>query len=94
MLGHKTGGYRTTEIYAKFAPDYLGQEVKAIDQYFAEMTARLTLKGLEHTEVLRASSVLAVAGSDIPKRRNPQVSLGVSMVEPRGIEPLTSTMPL
>ena len=23
LLGHKAGSYRTTEIYAKFGPDYL-----------------------------------------------------------------------
>lgn len=34
MLGHKTGG--TSEIYAKFDPDYLGQAARAIDAYFAE----------------------------------------------------------
>ena len=37
MLGHKTAGYRTTEIYAKYDPDYLGQAVKAIDAYFIEL---------------------------------------------------------
>lgn len=35
MLGHSTGG--TTDIYAKFAPDYLGKAAAAIDDYMHEL---------------------------------------------------------
>ncbi len=35
MLGHKTGG--TSEVYAKYDPDYLGHAAQAIDAYFGEM---------------------------------------------------------
>lgn len=37
-LGHKQQG--TTEIYAKFDPDYLGKGRQAIDAYFAELGLR------------------------------------------------------
>ena len=39
ILGHRGEGSRTTEVYAKYAPDYLGLAVKAIDAYFAELSA-------------------------------------------------------
>jgi integrase len=35
MLGHSTAG--TTDIYAKFAPDYLGKAAAAIDDYMNEL---------------------------------------------------------
>lgn len=46
MLGHRTGG--TTETYARFAPDYLGQAAKAIDDYMNE------LQPLVKRELIRA----------------------------------------
>ena len=92
MLGHKSGGYRTTEIYAKYDPDFLGKAVEAIDTYFTELDA-LTKRDLVLTQPeLRASNVLVDNFVSIPKRRNPKVSLGVSMVGVTGIEPVTPTM--
>ena len=41
LLGHKTGGYRTTEIYAKYDPDYLGKASAAIDDVMKEILARV-----------------------------------------------------
>ena len=38
ILGHRSDGYRTTEVYAKYAPDYLGLAVKAIDAYFTDLS--------------------------------------------------------
>jgi integrase len=35
MLGHHTGG--TSEVYAKYAPDYLGKAAAAIDDYMNEL---------------------------------------------------------
>ncbi len=40
MLGHKSAGYGTTEIYAKFDPDYLSRAAQAIDAYFDELEQR------------------------------------------------------
>jgi integrase len=39
MLGHKSATARTTERYAKFRPNYLGEAVRAIDAYFSELLA-------------------------------------------------------
>jgi integrase len=36
FLGHSSG-YKTTERYAKFGPDHLGEAVRAIDSYFADL---------------------------------------------------------
>jgi len=80
FLGH-TSGYKTTERYAKFGPDHLSEAVRALDSYFADLSAitgHCWLSDHFFTEV-RTSRVLV--GS--PK-----------LVEPDGIEPTTSTMPL
>ena len=41
ILGHKSGGYRTTEIYAKYDPDFLGKASEAIDDYMNEISQRV-----------------------------------------------------
>jgi len=41
ILGHKQGGYRTTEIYAKYDPDYLSKSAEAIDDYMKEISQRV-----------------------------------------------------
>ncbi len=41
ILGHKSGGYRTTEIYAKYDPDYLSKSAEAIDDYMKEILQRV-----------------------------------------------------
>ena len=79
FLGHSSG-YKTTERYAKFGPDHLSEAVRAIDDFFEEL--RMCCGGLPQlpeTTRLRASCVLP--------------SL-IKLVEPTGIEPVTSTMPL
>ena len=53
MLGHKTGGYKTTEIYAKYDPDYLSKAIEAIDDYFDDLQPLVTRS-------LRASCVPVV----------------------------------
>ena len=40
ILGHRYGS-RTTKIYAKYAPDYLGKAVKAIDDYFELLAGKV-----------------------------------------------------
>ena len=55
-MGHKTGG--TTEIYAKYDPDYLSKAVGAIDAYFQELQELVERPLLLNTG-LRVSSVLA-----------------------------------
>jgi hypothetical protein len=45
MLGHQSAGFRTTEIYAKYDPSYLGQAVQAIGVWFIDLN-RLTQRCL------------------------------------------------
>jgi integrase len=81
FLGHSSG-YKTTERYAKYGPDHLAEAVRAIDAYFADL-------GIA-AQPLRLSSV----------RENTKGLADFSakplnlLVEPTGIEPVTSTMPL
>jgi hypothetical protein len=79
FLGH-TSGYKTTERYAKFGPDHLGKAIRAIDAYFVELG---TCVPPPH---VRVSCVLPSVGSSS--------QLFGNLVEPTGIEPVTSTMPL
>ena len=89
FLGHSSG-YKTTERYAKFGPDHLSQAVQAIDSYFADLfAAQDALSGHLSTE-LRVSCVRASK-----ERAQPKLAKPLSyMVEPDGLEPTTSTMPL
>lgn len=48
MLGHRSAGYRTTEIYAKYDPSYLGQAVTAIDSYVTELDALTSRSLINH----------------------------------------------
>jgi integrase len=48
IMGHRSKAARTTERYARFRPDYLGEAVRAIDAYFADMRR-------EHEALLPAS---------------------------------------
>jgi len=45
QLGHRTG-YQVTELYTSHSPDYLNQAVKAIDDFFGELTCELRVKNL------------------------------------------------
>ena len=89
FLGHSSG-YRTTERYAKYGPDHLSQAVRAIDGFFADLAAVCTPLRDQIIPRLRASCVLPGRPSNARSPSNPLIGL----VEPRGIEPLTSTMPL
>jgi hypothetical protein len=82
FLGHSSG-YKTTERYAKFGPDHLAGAVKAIDGYFTNLG--LAAPPPLATHPLRVSSVLVLP------RMGPYPT--EKMVEPTGIEPVTSTMP-
>ena len=80
-------GYKTTERYAKFGADHLSEAVRTIESYFDELR---TLGVALPSPALRVSGVLekrkGLGGVD-PKPL-------ISLVEPTGIEPVTSTMPL
>ena len=85
LLGHSSG-YQTTERYAKFGPDHLSAAVRAIDNFFADLGLVSGPPLDQSSTKLRASCVLVTDPSG-------RKSLG-KLVEPRGVEPLTSTMPL
>ena len=87
FLGH-TSGYKTTERYAKFGPDHLSEAIRAIDEYFADL--RVKLRGKPFGPVINPVRASCVLPGQAPRDANP---LG-NLVEPSGIEPLTSTMPL
>lgn len=53
MLGHRHPNLRTTERYAKYAPDYLGEASAAIDAYIGELN-HYTIRDL-HPNVTRNS---------------------------------------
>ncbi len=79
-LPSHSSGDKTTERYAKFGPDHLSEAIRAIDAYFADLGSAVNRLSSDHVATkLRASCVLA----SIPK-----------LVEPVGLEPTTSTMPL
>ena len=80
FLGHSSG-YKTTERYAKFGPDHLAWAVRAIDDYCAELGLAPGMR--------RVACELRVSASE-PRTPNSLIRL----VEPTGIEPVTSTMPL
>jgi integrase len=82
FLGHKAGSYRTTEIYAKFDPSYLGEAARAIDDYFDELRS---VRGRSPLSTVLRSSSVSVASS-----HSPQVL--ENMVGATGIEPVTPTM--
>ncbi len=89
LLGHSSG-YKTTERYAQYAPDHMANAVRAIDDYFADLGVAQRPLGGQISTPLRVSSVLAQK-----KRAQPMPVKPLSyMVEPDGIEPTTSTMPL
>ena len=57
MLGHRSE-YKTTEIYAHYAPDYLGDAAGAIDEYFRELRPHLNRRIRMELGKQRVSCVL------------------------------------
>ena len=85
MLGHKSATARTTERYAKFRPNYLGEAVRALDAYFSELLTDFgQLLANRAFDPLRAGCVL------VPETQTPQV-IDV-MGGGTGIEPVTPTI--
>jgi len=78
-LGHR-GENKTTDRYAKFSPDFRSAPVQAVESYFADLAAAVDRPLLDHLPTVTAFELRA---SRLKK-----------VVEPSGIEPLTSTMPL
>ena len=79
FAGHKVGN-RTTERYVKYSPGYLAAAARAVDDYFADLEELVGSPLLDRIQTVSAFELRAS-----PRKK---------VVEPRGIEPLTSTMPL
>src|SRR3954453_6090070 len=63
MLGHKSGSYRTTEIYAKFDPSYLGEAARVVDAYFADLRNEFGSFSEDHSSTqVRSSCMRVVSG--------------------------------
>jgi len=82
FLGHKDTRM-VQRHYAHHHPDYQKNASKAVAETLAEAGIATQLRPKERNEANRMRR---------QKRRNPQVSLGVSMVGAAGIEPATPTM--
>jgi integrase len=85
-LGHSSG-YKSTEVYAKFGPDHLSGATRAIDAYCADLRTILA-------ETPLGPVFNRVRASGVSLGQAPMVQPIGMLVEPSGIEPLTSTMPL
>jgi hypothetical protein len=89
VLGHRRA--RLTELYGEYSPDYLGAVSRAIDAYFADLQERVDRPITPEFRPILSSNA---NNAHALEAKNPLVSQGVILVEPSGIEPLTSTMPL
>lgn len=98
FMGHKLDRYSTTEIYAKWQPDYLGAAARAVEDYFRELAPLVNrpLLGDELEEQPTVSEVLASTNPPLRTTRAPLVGNVVAqvfdyMVGVTGFEPATPT---
>ena len=84
LTGHKS--MAMVQRYAHLAPGYQDRAIEALNAYGREAKNRCHDLGTIDADVRQDDSAL--------KGQNPLVCQGVLMVEPDGIEPTTSTMPL
>jgi hypothetical protein len=75
LLGHKMERFATTEIYARYSPDYQSAAVRALDDFFRELSPLLArpLLGFQLEDQptpadLRAQALSAGAASRLPFR--------------------------
>ncbi len=68
FLGHSARDYATTEIYAEYAPEYLGAAGRAIETIFAELAPLLDFE-------LAASAPEPVAAAKAPHTASPQPAI-------------------
>ena len=81
-LGHRTA-YRTTEIYAKYRPEFLSQARAAIDAWMKEIGALLAAAPRSSETPVRVQYVPGLS---------PRPAKTLKMVGATGIEPVTPTM--
>ena len=71
FLGHR-GEKSTTDVYAKYAPDYLGKAVKALDAYFNELRPLFKRPlNLTRLKELRLSCVRVTDKGAMPEKTKP-----------------------
>lgn len=104
FLGHSARDYATTEVYAEYAPDYLGAAATAIEAYFEELRPlldfelpkpALDLPASRKPDVRVGGAVPASASlraERVPVRVSYHTQLPDFMVGATGIEPATTTM--
>lgn len=82
LLGHRTAG--TTEIYAKFDPDYLGRAREALEAFLGDLARDVPWLGAS------AGPVVATGLPSVP----PEIRAvaGFQVVGGTGFEPVTPTM--
>jgi hypothetical protein len=85
FLGHRWG---ITERYAKNRPEHLRGVIRAVEAYWTDLGGLLA--GEHLSPIVNQERANSVLPGHAPKGVKP---LGY-LVEPSGIEPLTSTMPL
>jgi hypothetical protein len=90
FMGHRMERYATTEIYARYAPDYRGAAVRAIDEFFKELSPLLARPLLGH-ELENQPTLHDLRAHCVPKLwvLGPQVL--DFMVGVTGFEPATPT---
>ena len=81
-LGHRTA-YRTTEIYAKYRPEFLSQARVAIDAWMKEIGALVEQRPGQSETPVRVWNVLGLS---------PRPAKTLKVVGATGIEPVTPTM--
>ena len=84
LTGHKS--MAMVQRYAHLAPGYQDRAIEALNAYGWEAKNRWYDLGTIDAD--------AITEDIAQKEQNPLISQGVLMVEPDGIEPTTSTMPL
>ena len=82
LLGHRTAG--TTEIYAKFDPDYLGRAREALEAFLGDLARDVPWLGAS------AGPVVATGRLALPPES--RAAAGFQVVGGTGFEPVTPTM--
>jgi len=96
MLGHAVPGFTTTELYADADPNFLKPVVEGIEAILDQIsthtkTAPMRVRGIDCTHIAPTSRSRTNVWTG-QKGRDPQVSLGVSVVGATRIELVTPSM--
>jgi integrase len=90
FLGHKMERFATTEIYARYAPDFRGAAVRAIDDFFRELSPLLA-RPLLGFELENQPTPAELRAHCVPKLEALVPQVIDFMVGVTGFEPATPT---